>query len=356
MTNRNAVLLAAVLLCALAGPLVYSQAPGQPPQAAASQAPSQQPGKQEQVIRVPADFVSVVFAVVSRRQRFITDLARENFKVFEDNQEQRIEMFGRQTDLPLRVGLLLDTSNSIRSRFKFEQEAARDFFHNNIRRKRDLAFLMIFDNEPSVVQEFTDDAGQLGELVQKQRPGGGTALYDAIYNACKDRLATAPLAPGENPEVRRVLVLFSDGEDSLSERSRREAIEMAQKAEVAIYTISTSREWLTAPSGKGERERKPEKYFTTEGDKLLEELAEETGGRAFFPYHVDDLGQSFRDIEIELRSQYSLGYVPTNRDTTPGKFRKIKIEVDRKGLQVRGRRGYFVPRLGGAVPAAVPTK
>ena len=342
------VITGGIVAAALGAQAVLSQSP----QATAPQPAAQPPAQQQPQIRVTADFVSMVFAVVNRRQRFITDLARENFKVFEDDKEQKIELFSRETDLPLRVGLLLDTSNSIRARFTFEQEAAQDFFHNTLRRRRDLGFLMIFDNEPSIVQEFTDDAGRLGETVRKQRPGGGTALYDAVYMACKERLATAPLAPGDNPDVRRILVVISDGDDSLSDRSRREALEMAQKAEVSIYTISTSRDWLTAPT----EGNKPHKYHMTDGDKMLEELAEETGGKAFFPYKLDDLAQSFQDIGIELRSQYSLGYAPTNRDATPGKFRKIRVEVDRKGLQVRGRRGYFVPRLGGAVPAAVPIK
>ncbi|MBI3405176.1 MAG: VWA domain-containing protein [Acidobacteria bacterium] len=344
MRKKFFFVLSLTLLLLPGAPLGAQQPPPQNPP------PTQQ--EQGSRIIITSDFVNVVFTVVNRRQKFVTDLEKGNFKIFEDNALQNVQLFGRETDLPLRVGVLMDTSNSIRDRFKFEQEAAIDFFSNVLRRKKDLAFLMTVDAEPAVVQEFTDDAGRLSEVVQKQRPGGGTALYDGIYRACKDYLAKAPLASGENPEVRRILVVISDGDDSMSDRTRRQAIEMAQRAEVAIYAISTSVDWLSITGDK------PQKIHKSEGDELLQQLADETGGRAFFPYRRDDLAQSFQDITDELRSQYSIGYVPTNRRNEEGKFRVIKIElVDRKGLIVRSRRGYFTPRIAGrtsATPAAIP--
>jgi len=322
------------LITALLVPVVASQT--QPAQLASPSAVGQA-RQQEDVpaIRRIVELVNVVFTVVNRRQKFIIDLDRSNFKVFEDGRPQEIRHFSRETDLPLRVGMLLDTSNSIRDRLKFEQEAAIDFFHNVVRRKKDLAFLMTFDNEPAVIHDFTDDLGALSETVLRQRAGGGTALYDAIYYACRQRLLNPPA--GENLEVRRVLVVISDGEDNLSERSRGEAIQMAQRAEVAVYTISTSTDWLSITG------QTPKKLHKTRGDEVLEQLATETGGRAFFPYRIDDLAQSFMDIGVELRSQYSLAYVPTNR-AADGKFRAIRIEVDRKGLNVRARKGYYAPR------------
>jgi VWFA-related protein len=140
--------------------------------------------------------------------------------------------------------------------------------------------------------------------------------------------------------VRRVMILISDGDDNLSTRTRSEAIEIAQRTSVVIYTISTSTQWVslaeTDRNKVGDR-----KYQLTDGDKILQQLAEETGGRAFFPYHVDDLDQSFQDIGDELRNQYSIAYMPTNY-VVDGRYHKIRIEVpDHKGYQVRARRGYF---------------
>jgi VWFA-related protein len=311
--------------------------------AAAGQQQQQVPpvpsAKQEQVIPVQVELVNLVFTVVNNRQRFITDLERANFKVLEDGQEQKIEFFSRQTDLPLRVGILMDTSNSIRERLKFEQEAAIDFIHNVLRRKKDQAFLMTFDSEAGLIEDYTDDAGRLSEAVQRQRAGGGTSLYDAIYFACHERLTTPPLPTGQNPEVRRLIVVLSDGDDTGSARARSEALEACQRAETAIYAISTSTDWLSL-SGDA-----PKKIHRTPGDQVLEQFSKETGGRVFFPYKVDDLGQSFLEIADELRSQYALAYTPSNKKKD-GKFRAIQIAVDRKGLQVRARKGYY------AVPAS----
>ena len=286
-------------------------------------------------IRRTVDLVNLTFSVQTRRQKLVTDLDLKNFRVFEDGEPQRILHFSRETDLPLRIGILLDTSNSIRPRLKFEQEAAIDFLYHVVRRGKDQAFLMIFDNEAAVVHEFTDDLGSLTDTILKLRAGGGTALYDGVYEACLRKLINPPPDP-EKREIRRILVVISDGEDNLSRRSRSEALEMARRAEVAIYTISTSTDWVsvTGPT--------PQKWDKTPGDKVLEGYAGETGGRAFFPYRLDDLARSFLDIGAELRSQYSLAYMPSNR-TMDGKFRSIRVETDRKDLVVRARKGYFAP-------------
>jgi VWFA-related protein len=178
----------------------------------------------------------------------------------------------------------------------------------------------------------------LTETIQKQHAGGATALYDAVYTAARQRLANPPLPYGDNPALRRILVVISDGEDTLpSEHSRTEAIEMAQRADVSIYAISTSTDWMSVTSDV------PKKLHLTDGDKVLQRLADETGGRAFYPYRIDDLAQSFEDIGAELRSQYSLAYVPTNR-MADGRFRGIKINATRPGLSIRARKGYFAPR------------
>src|SRR5580693_2737223 len=287
------------------------------------------------------NLVDVLFTVLNRRNRLVPDLEKDNFKIWDDKSPQSIRYFSRQTDLPLRIGLLMDTSNSIRDRLKFEQDAATAFLFSVIRHNRDQAFVMTFDDEPALLQTFTDDAGRLRDEIVKTRAGGGTAVYDAIYQACEKELSHPPRPPGDQPDVvRRVMILISDGDDNLSNHTRSEAIEMAQRTSVVIYTISTSTQWIqlsqTDPSKLADR-----KTHLTEGDKILQDLAEETGGRAFFPYHVDDLDQSFQDIGDELRNQYSIAYSPTNY-VMDGRYHKIRIEVpDHKGYQVRARRGYF---------------
>ncbi len=304
------------------------------------------PSDQEPIFRPRVEVVNVVFSVLNRRQRFITDLERANFKVFENDDPMKITFFGRQTDLPLRVGILLDTSNSIRDRLKFEQEAAVDFIHNVIRRKKDMAFLMSFDSEAGLIEDFTDDAGKLTEAVMRQRAGGGTALYGAIRFACERRLLNPPLPDSKSPQVRRVLVVISDGIDTdPGGPARSAAIEACQRAEAAIYTVSTSTDWLSISGDK------PRKTHLTDGDKILLQFADETGGRAFFPYRIDDLAQSFQDIDDELRSQYQIAYEPVNRPPD-GLFRRIRIEVDRKGLHVRARKGYFADSPRSAQPPA----
>jgi Ca-activated chloride channel family protein len=310
----------------------------QQPAPTQDQAPARQ---DEGRITTVVNLVDVLFTVLDRRNKLVPDLEKDNFKIWDDKSPQSIRYFSRQTDLPLRIGLLMDTSNSIRDRLKFEQDAATSFLFSVIRHNKDQAFVMTFDDEPNILQTFTDDAGRLRDEIVNTRAGGGTAVYDAIYVACAKELSHPPRPPGDQPDVvRRVMILISDGDDNLSNHTRAEAIEMAQRTSVVIYTISTSTQWIqlsqTNPSKLADR-----KTHLTEGDQILRDLAEETGGRAFFPYHVDDLDQSFQDIGDELRNQYSIAYNPTN-GTLDGKYHKIRIEVpDHKGYQVRARRGYF---------------
>ncbi len=329
---KHSLVAIALLLLAFAG-LASQQPPPSPP---ASQAPT--PGISAPPLRVPVNLVNIIATVVTRREKLVTDLDQSDFRVFEDGKEQKIQFFARETDLPLRIGLLLDTSNSIRERLEFEKDAAIEFLTNTLRRNKDQAFLMIFDNEPAVVQNYTDDAGKLTAAVQRQRAGGGTALYDAIIQA-STKLAAAP-QPADHSAVRRVIVVITDGDDNLSEAPRGAAVEAAERAGASIYCISSSTEWVSATEQSDPRKRAQRKYLKGDADKVLDEFASETGGRSFFPYSVDDLGQSFQDIGVELRSQYSLAYVPSNR-ATDGSFRKIGVDVSRKGLVVRARKGYY---------------
>src|SRR6202158_3461994 len=349
------------LLCVLAAALLltavsdraqqpFSGAASNAPAAAKPQEPAPQqpappeppPSRQDEGrITTVVNLVDVLFTVLSRRNKLVPDLDKDDFKIWDDKSPESIRYFSRQTDLPLRIGLLMDTSNSIRDRLKFEQDAATSFLFSVLRHNKDQAFVMTFDDEPAILQGFTDDAGRLRDEIVKTRAGGGTAVYDAIYEACQKELSHPPRPPGDQPDVvRRVMILISDGDDNLSNHTRSEAIEMAQRYSVVIYTISTSTQWIqlsqTDPDKAANR-----KMHLTEGDKILQDLAEETGGRAFFPYHVDDLDQSFQDIGDELRNQYSIAYIPTNSQLD-GKYHKIRIEVpEHKGYQVRARRGYF---------------
>jgi VWFA-related protein len=205
---------------------------------------------------------------------------------------------------------------------------------------------MTFDDEPQILQDFTGEADKLRDQIVGTRAGGGTAIYDAVYQACEKQLSHPPRPPGDQPDiVRRVMILISDGDDNLSTHTRAEAIEMAQRYSVVIYAISTSTQWVSLAESDPEKTAN-RKIMKTEGDKILEDLAEETGGRAFFPYHVDDLDQSFQDIGDELRNQYSIAYNPANY-IADGKYHKIRIETpDHKGYQVRARRGYFARANG----------
>jgi VWFA-related protein len=233
-----------------------------------------------------------------------------------------IRSFRSETDLPLQVGLLIDASNSVRDRFKFEQEAAIEFLNQIIRPRYDKAFVIGFDVTPEVTQDFTDNTESLSRGVRALRPGGGTAMYDALYFACRDKLLKARTGV----TTRRAIILLSDGEDNQSHVTREEAIEMAERAETIVYTISTN---VTGMRSKG--------------DKVLERIAEATGGRAFFPFQIRNVADDFAVIQDELRSQYALSYKPADFKFD-GKYRTIDILAqNHKNLHVRSRHGYFAP-------------
>jgi Ca-activated chloride channel family protein len=335
-----------ILFCGLSIPAPAQEA-STPPEVSSQQSTAPDDSRpspnQNQLppITVTSGLVHLVATVTDKRRSFITDLDQNDFKVLENGVPQDIRFFGRETDLPLRIGLLLDTSNSIRPRLSFEQEAAIDFLTRVIRRNKDMAFLMTFDNEPEIVQNFTGDLSLLTDAIHKQRAGGGTALHDAIYRA-SELLLNPPLPKGPDPEVRRVIVVISDGDDNLSDHALSDAIDAAIRSEVAIYAISTNTDWLAIDDAS-----KPSKYHLADGDKMLQTFADQTGGRSYFPYKVDDLAQSFLDIGNELRSQYYIAYAPTI-PLSKGQYRKIEVITDRKNAIVRTRKGYY------AVPSGTP--
>ncbi len=274
-------------------------------------------------IRSRTDEVNVVFTVMDKKGRHITDLKQNDFRVVDDNKPpEQIRSFQAETNLPLQVGLLIDASNSVRDRFKFEQQSAIEFLNQTIHPGKDKAFVIGFDVTPEVTQDFTDNTEALAHGVHDLRPGGGTALYDALYYACRDKL----LKTSKGLTVRRAIILLSDGDDNQSHVTREEAIEMAQRAEAIVYTISTN---VSGTKGQG--------------DKVLERIADATGGHAFFPFQIRDVADAFAAIQDELRSQYAISYKPADFKFD-GHYRTIEIVAnDRKNFRVRSRRGYYAP-------------
>jgi Ca-activated chloride channel family protein len=273
------------------------------------------------VIRLDVTRVPLLFTVSDKKGHFVTDLKQNEFDVIENKKPQNILSFQGESELPLRLAVLIDTSNSIRERFKFQQEAATNFIDTAVRHGKDLAMLVSFDTSAELVSELTDDTEKLNRAIRNLRPGGGTALYDAIY-------FTAQKLSKEQPpeEFRRAIVVLSDGDDNQSRWTRDQALEMAQKADVVIYTISTNSTGLEAS-----------------GDKVLRYFAQETGGQTFTPFKVSDLDQSFENIANELRHQYIIVYRP-EPFKADGLYHNVDVKVkNRKDLVVRARHGYYAP-------------
>jgi VWFA-related protein len=294
-------------------------------------APStQQPGapslpNQDQpteTIRVQVNEVNLIFTVTDKKGKFITGLKRENFGLLDDGRPPlAVLRFTQQTNLPLRVGVMLDTSSSIRQRFQFEQDSAIEFFLQILHRD-DRAFVEGFDIQTDLAQDFTNNVDLLNQGIRKLRPGGGTALFDALYKTCKDQMLTLQ----ETGAVRRALILVSDGDDNYSRVQESDAIKMCQRADTIVYTISTN----ISPS-------------KDKGDDVLKQISEATGGQAFYPTRLEDVAIGFRNIEEELRSQYHLVYRPANLKMD-GSFRTIYLQATDPRYHVRAQKGYFAPR------------
>lgn len=274
-------------------------------------------------IKTRVNEVNVLFIATDKHGKFVRNLDEKDFAILDDHlPPQSIVNFRRETDLPIQLGLLIDTSGSVRARFDFEQDAAVNFLQHTIRPNFDKAFVVAFNGHSQMMQGFTDNAALLSAAVHHMHDGGGTALYDAIYRACHDEL----MKDHEDRPSRRAIVVVSDGEDNQSEFSETQAIEMAQRAEVIIYAISTDDSGLVL-----------------RGDKVLQQIAEATGGRAFFPYKMKEMKNAFAAIGDELRSQYIISYHPANFEAD-GRYRPIEITALKKDLQVRSRKGYYAPR------------
>ncbi len=313
-----------------ASPQPVAQTPATSSAQAPTIPPAQQPGtpppaNQDQpteTIRVQVNEVNLIFTVTDKKGKFITGLKRENFGLLDDGRPPlAVLRFTQQTNLPLRVGIMLDTSSSIRQRFQFEQDSAIEFLLQ-ILHLNDRAFVEGFDIQTDLAQDFTNNVDLLNQGIRKLRPGGGTALFDALYKTCRDQMLTLK----ETGAVRRALILVSDGDDNYSRVEESDAIKMCQRADTIVYSISTN----ISPS-------------KDKGDDVLKAISEATGGQAFYPIKLEDVAVGFRNVEEELRSQYHLVYRPANLKMD-GSFRTIYLQATDPRYHVRAQKGYFAPR------------
>jgi VWFA-related protein len=308
---------------------MYPQQPATPPAASPAQAPAaQQPTDQAPDLGKPlvliANEVNLIFTVTDKHGHYIPNLKQSDFALLDDQKApSRVTSFRQQINLPLRVGIIIDTSSSIRTRFQFEQQSATEFLLQIIKAKSDRAFVMEFAEVPRIAQDWTNNLDGLEAGINRLRPAGGSALFYAVYVACRDKLQD--VSRGQEP-VRKAIVLLSDGDDDQSRVHPDEAIKECQRAETIIYAISTN--W-TPSRGKG--------------DKVLTDMAEATGGQVLFPPSVEEMSNSFHDIEEELRSQYAVTYVPADFKYD-GSFRPIYLYCNDRRYQARARKGYFAPR------------
>ena len=300
--------------------------PAQPPagQQTPARAPDQAVDTSVPVVHLGVNEVNLIFTVTDRHGHYIPNLQQSDFALLDDQKApERVNSFHQQINLPLRVAIVIDASTSIRTRFQFEQQSAQEFLIQVLKAKNDRAFVMGFDVTPTVMQDWTNNVDALQRGIDRLRPGGGTALFDAIYTACRDKLLDASR---DREPVRRAMVLLSDGDDNQSRVHPDEAIKECERAETIIYAISTN--W-TPSRGKG--------------DDVLTQMAEATGGQVFFPPSVEEVSNSFAQIEEELRSQYALNYTPADFKSN-GAFRPIYLYCNDRRYQVRAKKGYFAPR------------
>jgi Ca-activated chloride channel family protein len=295
-------------------------APAQTPAAPSGQAQTEETPT---VLHLGVNEVSLIFTVTDKHGRYIPNLQQSDFALLDDQKAPaKVNSFHQQINLPLRVGIVIDASTSIRSRFQFEQQSATEFLLEILKARSDRAFVMGFDVTPSVTQDWTNNIDALETGVNRLRPGGGTALFDAVYTACRDKLLSER---GQEP-VRKAIVLISDGDDNQSRVHPDEVVKECERADTIIYAISTN--W-TPSRGKG--------------DAVLTEMSESTGGRVFFPPSVEEMSNSFKEIEEELRSQYALTYTPADFKYD-GAFRSIYLYCNDRRYQARAKKGYFAPR------------
>ena len=315
-----ATIMGAALGTALASPLLPQESPQQP-----AQGP---------VLKSTVNLVNLFVTVRDKHKRIVPNLTKEDFQVFEDNQPQKVAFFSKEVTLPITLGLLLDTSGSEQEMLAAIQDAGSRFM-NRVMRKGDEAMVLSFDTDVDLLSDFTEDRAALDRAIHRSRinapmgggmvnpgpvPTGnitGTALYDAIYLACNDKLATEA--------GRKAIVIVTDAQDEGSKMSLEEAIEAAQRTDTVIHILLVSDPRFGANGGVGRK------------------LSEETGGRMISVSSEKKLEQAFDEISEELRSQYTVGYYPTDT-AKDGRFRKVKVDMTNKDYKALTRKGYYAPR------------
>jgi VWFA-related protein len=293
----------------------------QPPAPASPPAPA---GPQRPAFRAGIDIVSLNVIVMDTQNHYVTDLDQGDFAVFEDGSKQEVTFFTRRQQ-PIALSLLLDSSASMEDKLPTLQTAAANFVRKL--KSNDIAQVIDFDSRVEVRQGFTGNQSELETAIQQTTAGGSTSLHNAIYIALKELRKIR--AVSEEEVRRQALVVFSDGEDTSSLVSFEEVLDLAKRSETAIYTIA-----LRGPDTQT-------KGFH-EAEYVMRTLAQETGGRAFFPARIDDLSGVYSQIADELASQYTIGYTSKNprRD---GAWRRVVVQVARSGLAPRAKKGYYAP-------------
>ena len=286
---------------------------------------AQQP--EQPAFRAGVDLVSLNVTVTDGENRYVTDLDTTGFQIYEDGALQEVSFFNR-TQLPIALALLMDTSASMNERMSTAQEAAVGFAERL--RAEDLGSVIDFDSRVEILQGFTSSLDELKEAIRRTSAGGSTSLYNAIYISLKE---LGKIAATTTDDIRRqAIVVLSDGEDTSSLVGFEEVLELAKRSDTTIYTIGLKSKDLRSQRG------------FREADFVLRQLAQETGGRAFFPQQVDDLPEIYERISDELSSQYTLGYTSKNplRD---GKWRRLVVRVDRSNVAARTKQGYYAPTI-----------
>ena len=336
---------AAVSLVIFLLPLTFAQSGRQTPPPPKPQPPPQSQGRRpvtppsdetrprratddpqdEKPLKLKADLVNVITSVTDSAGNQVNDLTQKDFELFEDDRGQDIAGFYREGQVPLRLIFLFDTSGSIRHRFDFEQRAAAQFF-KNVMRHGDQAALMSISSESKIELQFTSDVDQLVTVLAQLKPQGATALYDGMITAARY------LRPSEG---RHVMVVLSDGTDTVSTSTLAQALTEVQRSDAIIYAVHSTG---VAPSASVQ---------DLAGEFVMKAMCEDTGGRAFFPPIYEDQKKEARDLDeiykrlaAEVRAQFVLTYY-SKAEGKSGQFRAIRVEVRRPGLQVRARRGYY---------------
>ena len=260
---------------------------------------------------------------VKKDKKSVKNLTKNNFEVYEDGKRQEITQFIAPSKLPLNIAVLMDTSNSVKLKLPFEKDAAEDFVATvtTYRRKDQVAF-STFDSDVELHQDFTDNQELLIKAIRKVKAGGYTRIYDAVYRIIEEKLANL------SGEARRVIVVLSDGEDTASEHSLKDAVEMAQRYDVTIFGISTKN---FKGTGSGLTENAD--------DKELRHLCEETGGQIFLPSEKIELFRSFTEVADDLRQEYVIYYRPTNQAKTD-KPRQVKVKLVSADGQLSYKKAY----------------